>query len=125
MIEIAKLQQLCNPKNIVLTEHARQRLVERKISIQDILHAITTGKIIKQYEDDKPFASCLVLGIATNQKPLHLVLSHMRNLFILLPHIILMPASGKLIGKHENKRSSYEVYELFCQCREKFNYKCN
>ena len=76
MIEIAKLQQLCNPKNIVLTEHARQRLVERKISIQDILRAITTGKIIKQYEDDKPFASCLVLGIATNQKPLHLVLSH-------------------------------------------------
>ena len=48
----------------------------RSYSLMDILHAITTGKIIKQYEDDKPFASCLVLGIATNQKPLHLVLSH-------------------------------------------------
>ena len=35
-----------------------------------------TGKIIKQYEDDKPFASCLVLGITINQKPLHLVISH-------------------------------------------------
>ena len=76
VIDIVKLQQLCNAKNIVLTEHARQRLVERKISIQDILQAITTGKIIKQYEDDKPFASCLVLGITINQKPLHLVISH-------------------------------------------------
>ena len=76
MIEIVKLQQLCSSKNVVLTEHARQRLVERKISIQDILQAIMTGKIIKQYEDDKPFASCLVLGITINQKPLHLVISH-------------------------------------------------
>ena len=76
MIEIVKLQQLCSSKNVVLTEHARQRLVERKISIQDILQAIKTGKIIKQYEDDKPLASCLILGITINQKPLHLVVSH-------------------------------------------------
>ena len=76
MIEIVKLQQLCSSKNVVLTEHARQRLVERKISIQDILQAIKTGKIIKQYEDDKPLASCLILGITINQKPLHLVISH-------------------------------------------------
>ena len=76
MIEIIKLQQLCSSKNVVLTEHARQRLVERKISIQDILQAIKTGKIIKQYEDDKPLASCLLLGITINQKPLHLVISH-------------------------------------------------
>ena len=48
MIEIVKLQQLCSSKNVVLTEHARQRLVERKISIQDILQAIMTGKIIKK-----------------------------------------------------------------------------
>ena len=76
MIEIVKLQQLCSSKNVVLTEHARQRLVERKISIQDILQAIMTGKIIKQYEDDKPLASCLLLGITINQRPIHLVLSH-------------------------------------------------
>ena len=76
MIEIVKLQQLCSSKNVVLTEHARQRLVERKISIQDILQAIKTGKIIKQYEDDKPLASCLLLGITINQRPIHLVLSH-------------------------------------------------
>ncbi|MBQ7366396.1 MAG: DUF4258 domain-containing protein [Spirochaetaceae bacterium] len=44
MVEIAKLRQLCNSKNIVLTEHARQRLVERRISIQDILQAIKKGK---------------------------------------------------------------------------------
>ena len=76
MIEIVKLQQLCSSKNVVLTEHARQRLVERKISIQDILQAIKTGKIIKQYEDDKPLASCLLLGITINQRPIHLVVSH-------------------------------------------------
>lgn len=76
MIEIVKLQQRCNSKNIVLTEHARQRLVERKISIQDVLQAIKTGKIIKQYEDDKPLESCLILGIAVNQSPIHLVVSY-------------------------------------------------
>lgn len=75
MIDIGKLRKINKAKNIVVTEHARQRLIERKISLADIIKCIECGEIIKQYEDDKPFPSCLILGMARNGKYLHAVVS--------------------------------------------------
>jgi hypothetical protein len=34
-----------------------------------------TGEIIKQYTDDKPFPSCLVLGLSLGKKSTHVVAS--------------------------------------------------
>lgn len=65
MIEIETLKQMNIPEKIALTKHAKQRLDEREIKIADIVNCIKTGEIIKQYEDDKPLPSCLILGIST------------------------------------------------------------
>ena len=59
----------------MITKHAGSRLIERDISVDDIKSAIKTGEIIKQYEDDKPFPSCLILGTATNKTQIHVVVS--------------------------------------------------
>lgn len=75
MISIELLRKLNEPEHIALTEHARQRLVERGITINDIMRCIAEGEIIKQYEDDKPFPSCLILGMAVNDKYIHVVVS--------------------------------------------------
>lgn len=75
MIDISELRRANNPRNILLTEHARVRLIEREITIQDVIHCIEVGEIIKQYEDDKPFPSCLILGVSINKKHLHIVVS--------------------------------------------------
>jgi len=69
------LQNLCHDKNIALTKHAKNRLHERIITIEDIKAAIQTGEIIKQYEDDKPFSSCLLLGRTVQDKHIHVVAS--------------------------------------------------
>jgi len=37
--------------------------------------AIAGGEIIKQYEDDRPFPSVLILGYTTDNRPLHIVVS--------------------------------------------------
>ena len=76
MIDITILKTLNRPEQIAVTEHARQRLVERGIAINDIMRCIAEGEIIKQYEDDKPFPICLILGIAMNDRYLHAVVSH-------------------------------------------------
>lgn len=76
MIEIESLRELDNPSQIAVTEHARQRLFEREISVDDIVKCIAEGEIIKQYEDDKPFPSCLILGTAVNDRYIHVVVSH-------------------------------------------------
>ena len=76
MIDIESLRKLKRPEHIAITEHARQRLIERGITVSDIVQCIAGGEIIKQYEDDKPFPSCLILGMTVNDSYIHVVVSH-------------------------------------------------
>ena len=76
MIDIDILRKMNRPEKIALTKHARERLAERKITIDDIVNGINTGEVIKQYEDDKPIPSCLVLGLSVNNKYIHIVVSN-------------------------------------------------
>ena len=76
MIDIEELRALNSPEHIAITEHARRRLVERGISVRDIIQCIDIGEAIKQYEDDKPFPSCLILGDGVDGNPIHVVVSH-------------------------------------------------
>lgn len=75
MIKIETLKSLNQLEHIVITEHARIRLLERGITVDDIVNAISMGEIIKQYEDDKPLASCLILGETNDKKYIHVVVS--------------------------------------------------
>ncbi len=47
MITIEQLKTLNRAENIAITEHARIRLYERNITIDDIVHGIDTGEIAK------------------------------------------------------------------------------
>jgi hypothetical protein len=75
LLQINVLQNLCYDENIAMTKHAKLRLAERLITIEDIKYAINTGEIIKQYEDDKPFPSCLLLGLTQHDTYIHVVAS--------------------------------------------------
>jgi len=75
LLNITDLQNLCRDDSMAITKHARQRLVERGISIDDVQNAIRTGELIKQYEDDKPFPSCLLLGQTEQKVKIHVVVS--------------------------------------------------
>lgn len=75
MIDIEILKSLNCTSQIAITEHARIRLIERGIVIDDVVSCISSGEIIKQYEDDTPFPSCLILGISTHNAPIHIVVS--------------------------------------------------
>lgn len=76
MIDIEALREVNRPETIAITEHARIRLIEREIAIDDVVNCIANGEIIKQYEEDKPFPSCLVLGMSVNNKYIHVVVSY-------------------------------------------------
>ena len=71
-------------ENIAISEHARIRLYERNISIDDIVNGINTGEIVKQYLDDKPLASCLILGFSVKSKYIHIVVSCDTNYIYLI-----------------------------------------
>lgn len=76
MVDITELRKLNTLERIAVTEHARIRLNSRGISIFDVQKVIQEGEIIRQYEDDKPYQSCLILGLSIQGKYLHVVVSH-------------------------------------------------
>ncbi|MBO7440920.1 MAG: DUF4258 domain-containing protein [Bacteroidales bacterium] len=84
MIDITELRQLNTLERIVVTEHARTRLYSRGISIFDVQNVIKDGEIIRQYEEDKPYQSCLILGLSIDGKYLHVVVSHDTELIYLI-----------------------------------------
>ena len=62
----------CN--DFIYRKHALERILSRSINPDDVEVTITTGEIINEYPDDKPFRSFLVLGFIGN-KPMHVVIS--------------------------------------------------
>ena len=72
---IAEFQAMNHLNKIAVTKHAKIRLEERGIHMDDIVAAIAKGEIIKEYTDDKPLPSCLILGQSMEGEPLHLVIS--------------------------------------------------
>ncbi len=76
MILIEKLRNLNKSDNYAITEHARIRLIERGITLDDVICCVDKGEIIEQYENDKPLASCLVLDMEVHGRYIHIVVSH-------------------------------------------------
>lgn len=74
-MDIEEYWEINSLDRIAVTKHARIRLEERGIHMDDIVAAISNGEIIKEYADDKPLSSCLILGKSMEDKPLHLVIS--------------------------------------------------
>ena len=56
-------------------KHVLKRMVERNIDFESIDQVLQKGRVIKNYPDDEPCPSCLILGFDENEKPLHVVVS--------------------------------------------------
>jgi hypothetical protein len=75
MYLIDEFRQINMPEKVALTIHAKKRMEERGVNVDDVLHCINSGEIIEQYEDDKPLPSCLILGKDMRDNGLHIVIS--------------------------------------------------
>ena len=60
------------PNKLVYRVHAIKRMFERMITTEDIKNALIDPKILKEYDDDIPYPSYLVLGWVEN-RPIHIV----------------------------------------------------
>lgn len=72
-LSINILRTLCSEGKIKWSNHALKRLRERHILMKDFKQCIMCGEIIRQYPDDRPTPSCLLLGWITKKIALHIV----------------------------------------------------
>ena len=62
-------------EKIIVSKHAKSRMTERNIYIEDVISCLADCEIIANYDDDKPFPSCLTLGKSKKGKAMHMVVS--------------------------------------------------
>jgi hypothetical protein len=62
------------PYRLVFRVHALQRMFQRHISTVDVKHVLETGQVIREYPDDTPYPSRLILGWV-QQRPIHVVIA--------------------------------------------------
>jgi len=58
-MDIKQIKDCIKADNYEMSQH---RALERDIWKADIEHAIIHGEIIEEYEEDKPYPSCLIYG---------------------------------------------------------------
>lgn len=58
----------------MIGEHSFRRMFEREISPEDVLETVRKGEIIKDYPDDKPYPSFLILSFV-KERPIHVVVA--------------------------------------------------
>jgi len=56
------------------SSHAIKRMFERSLSRDDVVCAIEQGEVIRDYPEDNPYPSCLILWFL-NETPIHVVLA--------------------------------------------------
>lgn len=57
---------------LIFRVHAIQKMFEREITPDDVKNVIDEGEVIREYIDDKPFPSRLILGWS-GKRPIHVV----------------------------------------------------
>lgn len=57
------------------SDHAVKRMIKRSIQDYEVEEALFWGEIIEEYPQDKYSPSCLILGITSKGRPLHVQVS--------------------------------------------------
>lgn len=79
MKQIEKIRKCFETDLVFYTRHAKaeMRLEEfGHISDHEVYEAICMGEIIENYPEDTPYPSCLISGLTTSNRPLHIVCAH-------------------------------------------------
>jgi hypothetical protein len=59
---------------VVYQRHAVERMAQRGVSEEDVMHILLTGETIQVYADDTPFPSELIIGWREH-RPIHVVVA--------------------------------------------------
>jgi hypothetical protein len=64
------------------SKHATDQSILREITVQEIREAVVSGIVIEDYPDDKYGPSCLLFGVTSTNRPLHVQCSYPSRLIV-------------------------------------------
>lgn len=86
---------------IRVTDHAREGMEAEFITLAEVLEAIKTSQIIENYQDHKRGACCLLFGLTSRGRPLHVVCTTSLPSLVIIT--VYVPAPPKWISPKERR----------------------
>ena len=63
-----------NCNKILFSDHIISQMFRRNITLEEVKFILNNGEVIREYSDDKPYPSFLILGLI-DLRPLHLLVA--------------------------------------------------
>jgi Domain of unknown function (DUF4258) len=70
---LSRIQALAAMEAVRITRHAHQEMLEENIRLDDVLHAISNGRILEDYPDHRSGTCCLRHGLDADNRDIHVV----------------------------------------------------
>ena len=70
---LERVRRQAATETLRITQHAHHEMVEEEITLSEVLEAIATGLILENYPEHRRGACCLISGMTTEDRPLHVV----------------------------------------------------
>lgn len=71
-------------ENTRITQHAQQEMTEENITLDEVLEAIDTGRVLENYPEHRRGACCLINGVTKKDRPLHIVCTTAQPVLIII-----------------------------------------
>lgn len=98
---LIRIRAQATERAIRVTDHAREEMEEESITLAEVLEAIANGQILENYPDHKRGSCCLLYGLTTWKRPLHVVCTtSLPRLVIITAYV---PVPPKWIGPTERR----------------------
>ena len=78
------IKSQASEENIRITQHAQQEMVEEDIALDEVLEAISAGRILENYPEHRRGACCLLYGLSSNDRPIHIVCTTSHSVLIII-----------------------------------------
>ena len=99
---LERIRVQADAENMRVTQHAQGEMVEENITLDEVLQAIATGRIIENYPEHRRGACCLVNGVVQNGRPLHIVCTTANPILIIIT--VYEPKPPKWITPTQRRR---------------------
>ena len=101
---ILELKRAISVERVLITNHARQEADNDNLRLDEICWSVNHGEVIENYPDDQPFPSCLIVGMAPNNDPIHSVWAYNSQKQIAILITVYRPDPDKWIDGRERKK---------------------
>ena len=99
---LERIQSQASSEDLRVTQHAQQEMAEEEITLDEVLQAIGTARILENYPQHQRGACCLLNGVTASLRPLHIVCTTAQPVLIIIT--VYEPKPPKWVTPTERRR---------------------